>query len=246
MAILLESQQEGQSHLGSEAIEQKIGRTFGEDELEGEAAVKKVCLLFPSFKWSLDGLVGPGLLTMSVDPKAKLHLDLYILYLRNAFHTCYYSASVNDSREELDRRSVVYFRKQKRTAQSPSKESIDSPAVPASEEDESKAVEANGAEEEVMGEPAEGGEDKEGESGERSKSSGVETDGGEKLSGRECLNLFVSSFSPLTDTLSTFCLVWWDLVNMMIWSQDLDPKIHILLHRETMDPAEAGGKNVAE
>lgn len=41
----------------------------------------------------------------------KYKLDLYILYLRRAFYTCYYSASVNSSVEEVERRSINYLRR---------------------------------------------------------------------------------------------------------------------------------------
>jgi hypothetical protein len=41
----------------------------------------------------------------------KLHLDLYLTYLREAFHTCYYSAAISESPEELQRRSIRYYRK---------------------------------------------------------------------------------------------------------------------------------------
>lgn len=43
--------------------------------------------------------------------KTKLHLDLYLTYLRKVFHTCYYSGSINDSREELEARCIKYLRK---------------------------------------------------------------------------------------------------------------------------------------
>ena len=43
--------------------------------------------------------------------QTKYKLDLFILYLRRAFYTCYYSASINDSVEELERRSIRYYRR---------------------------------------------------------------------------------------------------------------------------------------
>ena len=43
--------------------------------------------------------------------QTKYKLDLFILYLRRAFFTCYYSASINDSVEELERRSIRYYRR---------------------------------------------------------------------------------------------------------------------------------------
>lgn len=43
--------------------------------------------------------------------RTKLHLDLYLTYLRRVFHTCYYSGSISDSREELEVRSLKYLRK---------------------------------------------------------------------------------------------------------------------------------------
>ncbi|TIA80398.1 hypothetical protein E3P77_02387 [Wallemia ichthyophaga] len=42
--------------------------------------------------------------------RLKKELDLYILYLRNAFNTCYYSASIHDFKEELVRKSCIYYR----------------------------------------------------------------------------------------------------------------------------------------
>lgn len=43
--------------------------------------------------------------------RTKVQLDLYLTYLRRVFHTCYYSGSINDSREELESRSLKYLRK---------------------------------------------------------------------------------------------------------------------------------------
>lgn len=40
-----------------------------------------------------------------------MQLDLYLLYLRRAFHTCYYSSSINNSINELERRCIRYFRR---------------------------------------------------------------------------------------------------------------------------------------
>ncbi|TIA92317.1 hypothetical protein E3P99_00631 [Wallemia hederae] len=42
--------------------------------------------------------------------RLKKELDLYILYLRSAFNTCYYSASIHDFPEEMLRKSCMYYR----------------------------------------------------------------------------------------------------------------------------------------
>lgn len=41
----------------------------------------------------------------------KFKLDLWLSYLRDAFHTCYYSYLLADSREELHQHSIQYFRR---------------------------------------------------------------------------------------------------------------------------------------
>ena len=38
-------------------------------------------------------------------------LDLYLAYLRTAFHTCYYCVSVSDNAEELQRKCIKHVRK---------------------------------------------------------------------------------------------------------------------------------------
>ncbi|KAH0586933.1 hypothetical protein H2248_005767 [Termitomyces sp. 'cryptogamus'] len=45
------------------------------------------------------------------DKKAVISLDLYIAYLRAAFHTCYYCAVVTDHLEELQRKCLKHARK---------------------------------------------------------------------------------------------------------------------------------------
>lgn len=42
--------------------------------------------------------------------RIKKELDFYILYLRQAFNSCYYSASINDFKEELQRKSSMFYR----------------------------------------------------------------------------------------------------------------------------------------
>ena len=43
--------------------------------------------------------------------KAVISLDLYIAYLRAAYHTCYYCAVVTDHLEELQRKCLRHVRK---------------------------------------------------------------------------------------------------------------------------------------
>jgi hypothetical protein len=43
--------------------------------------------------------------------KTALELDLYLAYLRSAFHTCYYCAVVTDHLEELQRKCIKHVRK---------------------------------------------------------------------------------------------------------------------------------------
>ncbi|CED84199.1 arsenite-resistant protein asr2 [Phaffia rhodozyma] len=196
IAILFESQSlkkaGGEEVVGSEAIDQKVEELHGTTDLDGDAAVAKV----------------------------KFHLDLYITYLRRAFHTCYYSASVADSAEELQRLSVRYLRKQKRASLSPAKEiTALSPSVT-----ERLEKDQNGDEEKV----AEGEEKKK-------EATDVEEDQSEQA---KASATGIGGESVASAKLSD--------LNMMIWSQDLDPKINIILNRTTIDPTEAGGKNVSE
>ncbi|ETW84534.1 hypothetical protein HETIRDRAFT_35037 [Heterobasidion irregulare TC 32-1] len=43
--------------------------------------------------------------------KTELSLDLYLAYLRSAFHTCYYCAVITDHLEELQRKCIMHVRK---------------------------------------------------------------------------------------------------------------------------------------
>lgn len=44
-------------------------------------------------------------------PQTLISLDLYIAYLRAAFHTCYYCSIVTDHLEELQRKCLKHARK---------------------------------------------------------------------------------------------------------------------------------------
>ncbi|TFY69491.1 hypothetical protein EVJ58_g373 [Rhodofomes roseus] len=57
------------------------------------------------------GLVDPADEKAMEQKKAVVALDLYLAYLRAAFHTCYYCAVVSDHVEELQRKCVKHVRK---------------------------------------------------------------------------------------------------------------------------------------
>ena len=90
---------------GSEAVERRIEKLMGDlrEQCVDEKVlgVKKVSQ--SSFLYRLK------LLMLSC--KAVISLDLYIAYLRAAYHTCYYCAVVTDHLEELQRKCLKHVRK---------------------------------------------------------------------------------------------------------------------------------------
>lgn len=89
---------------GSEAVERRIEKIAEElreqciDEKVLEVKkVSSICV----YAWKLLMLLC----------KAVISLDLYIAYLRAAYHTCYYCAVVTDHLEELQRKCLRHVRK---------------------------------------------------------------------------------------------------------------------------------------
>ena len=56
-------------------------------------------------------MLNPPSLSLSCGLQTVVALDLYLAYLRAAFHTCYYCAVVTDHVEELQRKCVKHMRK---------------------------------------------------------------------------------------------------------------------------------------
>ncbi|KAG6900119.1 hypothetical protein C0993_002654 [Termitomyces sp. T159_Od127] len=91
---------------GSEAIERRIEKIMSDMRdlgLVDEDENKKVKLFFSFF------MNNRLLIIMAIQD--VISLDLYIAYLRAAFHTCYYCAVVTDHVEELQRKCLKHARR---------------------------------------------------------------------------------------------------------------------------------------
>ncbi|KAH7916110.1 hypothetical protein BJ138DRAFT_1053312 [Hygrophoropsis aurantiaca] len=89
MADVLEDNEEEPKEVGSEAVERRVEKIMIEVREQGHINDEKV----------LEA------------KKAVISLDLYLDYLRAAFHTCYYCAVVTDHLEELQRKCLQHVRK---------------------------------------------------------------------------------------------------------------------------------------
>lgn len=93
---------------GSEAVERRIEKVMadlrdqGLVDLADEKALEQKKVRLRGACWS--AFAHPRL-------QAVVALDLYLAYLRAAFHTCYYCAVVSDHVEELQRKCVKHVRK---------------------------------------------------------------------------------------------------------------------------------------
>lgn len=93
---------------GSEAVERRIEKVMSELQDQGVIDVnddvafqaKKVCLYYLRRGFVSDTVV-----------QTVVSLDLYLAYLRAAFHACFYCAVVTDHLEELQRKCLKHERK---------------------------------------------------------------------------------------------------------------------------------------
>lgn len=94
---------------GSEAVERRVEKVMGEMAEQGlvDANDEKAM----EAKRVSTGPITPRTAGTEHDRQTVVALDLYIAYLRAAFHTCYYCAVVTDHLEELQRKCVKHVRK---------------------------------------------------------------------------------------------------------------------------------------
>lgn len=154
-------------------------------------------------------------------------LDLYLAYLRAAFHTCYYCAVVTDHSEELQRKCVKHVRKPM------SKVLLQ----------EVKVVETQQVDRDQKGsdEVGKDGEDKPIDKEKEKEKEAVSKDKEKQSESRDWKRNGLFCSSPVTFSYLTVpCLLderWLD------W---LDSKIALLLRRDEVDPRDYGGKSYDE
>jgi len=98
--------------IGTDAVERRVDKIMTDLKDQGLVNVsdekayhmKKVGIVICSF-YLLSTMFTPSLF------KVVVSLDMYLAYLRAAFHTCYYCAVVTDHLEELQRKCVKHMRK---------------------------------------------------------------------------------------------------------------------------------------
>lgn len=95
---------------GSEVVERRIHKVMTDIKEQGdidasdekELEAKKVCAHMSCSEMAL---------LIYGSAQVEVSLDMYLTYLREAFHTCYYCAVVTDHREELQRKCIKHDRK---------------------------------------------------------------------------------------------------------------------------------------
>ncbi|KAG6860310.1 hypothetical protein C0995_012862 [Termitomyces sp. Mi166 len=154
------------------------------------------------------------------DKKVVISLDLYIVYLRAAFHTCYYCAVVTDHLEELQRKCLKHTRKPLSKAML---EEIKAEAEKAEKEKEK----AEKKEDETM----------EGIDAEKEKEKDVKKDRDWKRNG-----LHIFSSLPSRRVLHSVA----DIMLDDRWLDWLDSKLALLINRDTVDPRAYSAKSYEE
>lgn len=202
---------------GSDAVEKRIDKTMMDLKDQGLVDVSDE----KSYHMRKVGTATPCIiqcLHFSVF-KVVVSLDMYLAYLRAAFHTCYYCAVVTDHLEELHRKCVKHMRKPL------SKLLID----------EIKAAEAERDKLDKEQKDEDGKAVDEGDTEERSKNKDKETKRVEardwKRNGTSALLCFHIFLFISTDER---------------WLDWLDSKVALLINRDNVDPREYGGKSYEE
>ena len=149
-----------------------------------------------------------------------MSLDLYLAYLRAAFHTCYYCSVTTDHVEELQRKCIKHVRK------APIEASAAPPTTTTTSESTAEAVKEE-AKEDVKEENVEKPfEKKDTKSGNENKKEGRNG----RLGSRAWRWSGKADFRELDDR----------------WLEWLDSKIALLINREGVDPRDYGGKSYEE
>ncbi|EIN10253.1 hypothetical protein PUNSTDRAFT_84168 [Punctularia strigosozonata HHB-11173 SS5] len=185
---------------GSEAVERKVGQL-------------------------MDGFVQAGLIDPADEKafqakKTVVTLDLYLAYLRAAFHTCYYCAVVTDHVEELQRKCIKHERKPLSKSLREEYEREVANREKAEAEAREKVEEKEGEGEGGGAEGVEGGEGGDGEK--KEKEEGKERKRRERGENRD-----------------------WKR-NDERWLEWLDSKAALLINRDGVDPRDYGGKSYDE
>jgi hypothetical protein len=152
--------------------------------------------------------------------QTQLTLDLYLEYLRAAFHTCYYCALVCDHAEELQRKCIAHERKPL-SKQLLEELRAQQEAAAAAEAEAVKAEEEGGA-------PKVEGEDKPAAPVKEKPNENREW----KRNGSR--RRYMQAFRWLTPYADERWLEWHD------------SKIALLINRDNVNPADYGGKNYDE
>jgi hypothetical protein len=210
---------------GSDAVERRIEKIMANLREQGFIDVnddkayeeKKVC------SWCSDFYLVRSLSFSFFLAKVVVSLDLYLTYLRAAFHTCYYCAVVTDHLEELQRKCLKHARK------------------PLSKMllEELKAAEAE-KERKVKDEDNITVDDDKEKSKERERESNGKQGSGKHNDSRDwkrnglCLKLFHVLRKKPYPVLDERWLDW------------LDSKIALLINRDGVDPRVYGGKSYDE
>lgn len=152
--------------------------------------------------------------------KNTIALDLYLAYLRAAFHTCYYCVSTSDHIEELQRKCIKHVRKP--LPQKPASESEKQASASAKQREGDQVASAEGvgegAEDAAKKDEIEDEKDKEKEAQDKSKE-GMFRERDPKHSDSRDLKR-----------------------NEERWVEWLDNRIALLINRDGIDPREYGGK----
>lgn len=208
--------------MGSEAVERRMQKLVDEmreqgvlDGLDENVIDLKQVRLSVSSVFGTDWLIVPIYQTV-------VSLDLYLAYLRAAFHTCYYCACINDNIEELQRKCVKHLRKP--LSKMLLQELKVAEAEKAEKADKTQTAEGDGEQEQEQDKP----KDKDTSAKDKSNENRDW-----KRNGRCCL--ISCCFKNLVLAISD-----------ERWLDWLDSKIALLINRDGVDPKEYGGRSYDE
>lgn len=157
-------------------------------------------------------------------------MDLYLAYLRAAFHTCYYCALVTDHAEELQRKCIKHERK---------------PLSKALLEEIKAAEEAAEVEKQKEQERTENGTPFKQEDGDEEKEKEPEKTTAAKDKPTETRDWKRNGMHTPPDRRCSCRWLMFVIVDER-WLDWLDSKVALLINREGVNPKDYGGKNYDE
>lgn len=177
--------------------------------------------------------------------QTTIALDLYLAYLRAAFHTCYYCAVITDHLEELQRKCIMHVRKPLTKAM---KEEIARAAAVGDAGKDKEVKDEDMKEEDTKQEDEKDGEQNGGEKiekGEEKEKEGKKDAMLKERSGEASRN-WQRNGTFLSLAIGTFTLADdFDVIDDR-WLDWLDSKIALLIDRDGVDPRTYGGKSYDE